>query len=136
MRIAHYALIAALAVGPTLASTAADAQMMRAPLTSAAAETSMVQSVQHRHWRGHGHHHQYRHHHGHRGNAGAAIAGGILGIAAGAMIAGAAANAAQAPAAAPVGDPNWVAYCARKYRSFDPASGTYLANDGNRYYCR
>lgn len=33
-------------------------------------------------------------------------------------------------------DPNWVQYCASKYRSFDPASGTYLARDGNRYVCQ
>ncbi|WP_174512757.1 BA14K family protein [Methylocella tundrae] len=67
--------------------------------------------------------------------AGAAIAGGILGLATGAMIAGSAANSAAA-ASARVGDPNWVSYCARKYRSFDPSSGTYLAYDGNRYVCQ
>lgn len=27
------------------------------------------------------------------------------------------------------------AYCMRRYRSYDPASGTYLNNDGNRYPC-
>lgn len=27
------------------------------------------------------------------------------------------------------------AYCSARYRSFDPASGTYLAYDGSRYYC-
>jgi BA14K-like protein len=27
-------------------------------------------------------------------------------------------------------------YCAARYQSFDPASGTFLANDGYRYYCR
>jgi len=27
-------------------------------------------------------------------------------------------------------------YCAARYRSFDPASGTFLADDGYRYYCR
>jgi BA14K-like protein len=26
-------------------------------------------------------------------------------------------------------------YCMRRYRSYDPASGTYLNNDGNRYPC-
>ena len=30
---------------------------------------------------------------------------------------------------------DWLAYCSAKYRSFDPGSGTFLANDGNRYYC-
>ncbi|PNG27545.1 BA14K family protein [Methylocella silvestris] len=66
--------------------------------------------------------------------AGAAIAGGILGLATGAIIAGSAANAAPPPP--PGADPNWVAYCARKYQSFDPGSGTYLAYDGNRYVCQ
>jgi hypothetical protein len=27
-------------------------------------------------------------------------------------------------------------YCAARYRSFDPASGTFLSDDGNRYFCR
>jgi len=28
-----------------------------------------------------------------------------------------------------------VAYCARRYRSYDPASGTFLGNDGLRHPC-
>ncbi len=31
--------------------------------------------------------------------------------------------------------PDWYAYCARKYRSFDPHSGTYLGFDGYRRLC-
>jgi hypothetical protein len=27
-------------------------------------------------------------------------------------------------------------YCAARYQSFDPVSGTFLANDGYRYYCQ
>ena len=27
-------------------------------------------------------------------------------------------------------------YCTARYQSFDPASGTFLADDGNRYFCR
>jgi hypothetical protein len=27
-------------------------------------------------------------------------------------------------------------YCAARYQSFDPASGTFLASDGNHYFCR
>ena len=30
---------------------------------------------------------------------------------------------------------DWVAACARRYRSFDPDSGTYLGYDGLRHYC-
>jgi len=28
-----------------------------------------------------------------------------------------------------------VAYCARRFRSYDPASGTFLGNNGVRHYC-
>lgn len=31
--------------------------------------------------------------------------------------------------------PEDVAYCTRRYRSYDPRTGTYLNNDGNRYPC-
>jgi hypothetical protein len=37
-------------------------------------------------------------------------------------------------AAAPASDSD-AAYCAQRYRSYDPASGTYLNYDGNRYPC-
>lgn len=80
-------------------------------------------------WRGrHGHRwHGHRHHHrGHRGWGPA-----IGGLAAGAIIGGAIA-ASQAQAAA---NADAVAYCSQRYRSYDPASGTYLNNDGNRYPC-
>ena len=69
-----------------------------------------------------------------RGNAAAA---GIAGLAAGALIGGAIASQ-QAQAAAPtyaVPDQNAVAYCAQRYRSYDPASGTYLGYDGVRRSC-
>jgi hypothetical protein len=29
-----------------------------------------------------------------------------------------------------------MSYCTARYQSFDPTSGTYLADDGNRYFCR
>lgn len=92
-----------------------------------------------------------------RGGGGAGVAAGLIGgLAAGALIGGAIASQAApapgpgyypgAPAAAygggpvPVGnvygrDPNWVSYCASRYRSFDPVSGTYLGRDGFRYPC-
>jgi hypothetical protein len=35
--------------------------------------------------------------------------------------------------AGPGGDA--VAYCMQRFRSYDPASGTYLGNDGNRHPC-
>jgi len=69
-----------------------------------------------------------------RGNAAAA---GIAGLAAGALIGGAIASQ-QAQAAAPtyvVPDQNAAAYCAQRYRSYDPASGTFLGYDGARHPC-
>jgi hypothetical protein len=38
-------------------------------------------------------------------------------------------------AAAPPADDDAVAYCMQRYRSYDPASGTYLGNDGLRHPC-
>ena len=37
--------------------------------------------------------------------------------------------------AAPPSDDDAVAYCTQRYRSYDPASGTYLGNDGLRHPC-
>ncbi len=34
------------------------------------------------------------------------------------------------------GPPDWISYCFSRYRSFDPASGTYMGYDGRRHYCR
>lgn len=31
---------------------------------------------------------------------------------------------------------DWLAYCSSRYRSFDPASGTYMGYDGHRHSCR
>ena len=39
------------------------------------------------------------------------------------------------PAYGPGPGGDGVAYCARKYRSYDPASGTFLGNDGARHPC-
>jgi hypothetical protein len=84
-----------------------------------------------------------------RGYGGGALAAGVVGgLAVGALAGAAIANSQPAPGyygygggAQPVGniygaDPNWVNYCASKYRSFDPRSGTYLASDGYRYPCQ
>ncbi len=37
--------------------------------------------------------------------------------------------------APPYGDPDAVGYCAQRYRSYDPRSGTYLGFDGRRHPC-
>ena len=83
------------------------------------------------------------------GYGGGAVAAGVIGgLAVGALAGAAIANSQPAyygpgpyGPGVPVGnvyghDPNWVSYCASRYRSFDPASGTYLARDGNRYICQ
>lgn len=69
---------------------------------------------------------------------GAAVGAGVAGLAAGAIIGGAIANsqAQAAPVVVQGGpDPETVAACARRFRSYDPASGTYLSNDGTRRPC-
>lgn len=92
-------------------------------LSSAAADSSNVENVQY-YRRGYG----YRGGYGYRRGYGGTAAGVGIGLAAGAIIGGAiAASAAQANQNA--------AYCAQRYRSYDPRSGTYLNNDGNRYPC-
>jgi hypothetical protein len=64
-----------------------------------------------------------------RRDRGGSAAGLIGGLAAGAIIGGALASQ-QAQAA-----DNAVAYCAQRFRSYDPASGTYLGYDGSRHPC-
>lgn len=75
---------------------------------------------------------------------GAAVGAGLLGFAAGAAIGSAAANSAVRPVAvyetpAPVyARPVVVSgssYCAARYGSYDPVSGTYLGYDGFRHPC-
>jgi len=71
-----------------------------------------------------------------RGYGPGAAAGVIGGLAAGAIIGGAiASQGAQAQPLPRTQDPDYIAYCSRKYRSFDPLDGTYLGHDGNRYPC-
>lgn len=74
-----------------------------------------------------------------RRDNGAAVAAGVAGVAAGALIAGAIANQSAAAATPPpppgTVSPSVAAYCARKYRSYDPVTGTFLAHNGMRYVC-
>lgn len=103
---------------------AASPMMAVASAERLATSAQPLETVQYRrHWhRGHRHHgwHHRRHH-----GTGAAVLGGL---AAGAIIGGAIANS-QARAN------DAVAYCAQRYRSYDPASGTYLGYDGYRHPC-
>lgn len=66
--------------------------------------------------------------HRRRGRVGAAIAGGVVGLAAGAIVGNALAQQRASGDAA-------VRSCAARFRSYDPASGTYLGYDGARHPC-
>ncbi len=94
---------------------------------SPVAQESSVQQVQYRRWHGGPGYRYYGYRRGYdRGyGTGAAVLGGL---AAGAIIGGAIASS-QAQAA------NAQAYCAQRFRSYDPASGTYLGTDGYRHPC-
>lgn len=75
-----------------------------------------------------------------RGDSGDALGAGILGLALGAVVIGALASQAQAQAQASapppdIIDPQLAASCARRYRSYDPRTGTYLTGSGERFVC-
>lgn len=105
---------------------------------SAPMATTTADGVTQVRWRGRG---GYHHHRGWGG-------GGVgIGIASGLLLGGALAAGAAQPyyggpgyyygpryAPAPVYDDS-EAYCMQRYKSYDPASGTYLNYDGNRYPC-
>jgi len=131
--------LSALAVAGALAvSPASAAPVMRGIAADASTQNEMVQQVQ---WRRHGGHYYGGPRYYRRNNSGAVAAGVLGGLAVGAMIGAAAASAppppAYYPAPAPVyGGGDWLAYCSSKYRSFDPATGTYLGYDGYRHPCQ
>lgn len=67
-------------------------------------------------------------------DAGVALAAGILGFALGAAVIGSQNDRSYYDSRRT--NRTWVQSCQRRYRSFDPNSGTYLGNDGYRRYCR
>ncbi|MFI5012683.1 MAG: BA14K family protein [Hyphomicrobiales bacterium] len=70
------------------------------------------------------------------GRGGGGTAAGIAaGIAAGAILGGALAQPESEPGPAYGAPGDSVAYCQRQFRSYDPASGTYMGNDGYRHPC-
>jgi len=81
-----------------------------------------------------------RRYYGNRGyyrrDYGSAAAAGAIGLATGAIIGGAIAQS-QAQAAPTYVAPGGSAagYCAQRFKSYDPASGTYLGYDGLRHPC-
>lgn len=110
-------------------------------LSAGALPTSYVQFRRfgHRHHgfrRGYGYRRGYGRGYGYRRGpgVGAAVGAGVAVLAAGAIIGGAIANSqAQGAQGAPGAEA--VAACARRFRSYDASSGTYLGNDGARHAC-
>lgn len=104
---------------------------------------------QHRYWRHHGKHRKHREY---RDDDDDALAAGIAGLAAGAILGGLLTQSQNdygervyidppVPASgysAPAGawTDAWYRDCARRYRSFDPRSGTFLGYDGERHFCQ
>lgn len=107
-------------------------------------------------WGGRGYHHRdryYRHHR--RDRRGDAVAAGVIGLAAGALIGGALAQPSQPqrvyqapptyyPAPQPYQaygsfqpwSPEWYEHCSRKYRSFNAQTGTFRGYDGRDHFCK
>lgn len=126
-------LLAAVLIGaaPLLTMQSASAAPLQAD-RSLGQTPPNIETVQYRHhgwhgggWRhgGYGYNRGYGYRRGYYGN-GAAVVGGL---AAGAIIGGAIASS-QARASSE-------GYCAQRYKSYDPASGTYLGYDGQRHAC-
>lgn len=122
-----------IAMSPLVAIQLASAAPLSTDRTLSEVGTN-VETIQYRH---HGRHHGALSRHGGYGyprghgrysggyhRNGAAVLGGI---AAGAIIGGAIANSQARDASD--------GYCAQRFRSYDPASGTYLGNDGQRHSC-
>ncbi|CAN5181664.1 hypothetical protein BH11PSE4_BH11PSE4_26700 [soil metagenome] len=125
-------MTSAALIGATALSFSVPA--ISAPLMNQAAVSqampSSTENVQYRRGYGRGYGYGGRYHRGYgRGGGNGALIGGLVGgaIIGGAIAAGAAQSNAQAQQNAN--------YCSQRYRSYDPRSGTYLNNDGNRYPC-
>lgn len=104
------------------------------------------------------HRHKPQRNHGNKkdnGNLGAAVAAGVIGLAAGAILLGATSRPSHAapppanyypPAPYPgrvngsVGyqpwSPAWYHYCSSKFRSFNPSTGTYTTYRGEQRFCQ
>ncbi|WP_262297284.1 BA14K family protein [Microvirga sesbaniae] len=70
-----------------------------------------------------------------RRDYGSAAAAGAIGLATGAIIGGAIAQSQAQAAPTYVAPGGGSAYCAQRFKSYDPASGTYLGYDGLRHPC-
>ena len=123
MRVLKTTAIALLVASLPLSILPASAAPLMSAMPTSKATSLPIENVQYR-----GHHGGGGHYHGHGGGGAGAVLGGL---AVGALIGGAIA-AGQANQAAQ----EHQAYCAQRYRSYDPASDTFLARDGMRYPCQ
>lgn len=147
-----YLLAASIALsGSTIGVTGASAAVPRLSAPAAVETGAQVEQVdrrgghykkwkKHSRSRGHDRHYSKRHRHNshryyssrrHNHHDGFPFAAGIVGFALGAAVA----NSYSAPRYYGGGNSN-DSYCARKYRSWDPYSKTYMGYDGRRHYCR
>ncbi len=131
MAAASFGALAAFSIQPAQASPMA----IGAKPLSAVQIQPLAEEVRYR-GRGRGYHRGY--YRGYRGPSGGAVAAGVIGgLALGAAL-GAASAAPPPPAYYAPGygsRAEWIAYCSQKYRSFDPASGTFMGYDGIRRPC-
>ena len=74
-------------------------------------------------WHSH-HHHKHHKHHKHHGHLGWGVGGFLLG------------TALAQPRVIVVDEYGHVQRCLARYRSYDPATDTYMGYDGKRRYCR
>ena len=127
---------------------------------------SALPAAEARDWRrggygGHGGYYGHDYNRHHKRSRGDAVAAGVIGLAAGALIGGALASQPRyyepeptyiirEPRPAPYRpyrndtyrasyepwSPQWYRYCSDRYRSFDARSGTFLGYDGQRHFCQ
>jgi len=99
----------------------------------------------------HPRHDAYRHGHKRRSSRSDAVAAGIIGLAAGAIIGSALSQPAPPPPRSrpqviyqepqPIygglepWSPGWYNHCSRRYRSFNPNTGTFRGYDGRDHFC-
>lgn len=132
IKFASKAMVVALGLATAIPAHAVPLSVSSAGIASMSAQTTVVEQVQHRGSGGRGpgpgpRGGGYRgggDHRGGGGGDGGAVAAGILG---GLLLGAIIANSAQQQRGAD--------YCARRFRSYDPYSGTYLGYDGYRHPC-
>lgn len=132
-------IAAALAGGAMIAAPASAAPLSAASgpaLALAQSGNDLVETVQYRRYGyGYGPRYGYGYRGGYYGGRGAAVGAGIAAGAIGALAAGAIAAQSRPVYVEPAPvygaeDVDAVAYCSRRFRSYDPETGTYIAKGG------